>query len=171
MKQQTLCPQETMERLVDVYGTSMLRTCAAMLKDEDLAQDAVQDAFMKMYLGWADTHFDTPAGERSWVLRVTMNVCRDYLRAPWHQHIVILEELPDCPDPHQEHPVGETSQLYQCILALKPSYRQVILLHYYLDLKLKEIAIVLGISQSTAGVRLQRARGQLKKVLAEQYTG
>lgn len=161
MEHATGCLPEVLERLVDEYGTTMLRTCCVYLADEDKARDAVQDAFLKIYRAWPG--FDNPNTEKAWIMRVTVNVCKDTLRNAWNRKVTLIEEYPDIAAPQTGE--SDCGELYEQIMALAPKYRQVILLYYYQELKIKEIAHVLGVTQSTVGVRLKRARKQLEQRL------
>lgn len=154
---------QEMERLIDQYGSTMLRMCCVWLGDEHLAGDAVQDAWIKIYRAWRP--FDSPAAEKAWLLRVTVNVCKDYLRSAWKRRVSLVEEYPETAAP--QRPPSESGRLFQEILALKPKYQQVILLHYYQDLTVNEIARVLNAPQSTISVRLRRAKEQLAKRLED----
>lgn len=152
-----------MERLVEQYGSAMLRMCCVYLGDEHLARDAVQDSYIKIYRAWRP--FDSPAAEKAWVLRVTINVCKDYLRSAWKRRVSLVEEYPEMPAP--QAPSNESGRLFQEIMALKPKYKQVILLHYYQDLSVGEIARILNAPQSTISVRLRRAKALLQSRLEE----
>lgn len=150
-----------MERLVETYGTAMLRMCCVYLGDEQLALDAVQDAYIKIYRAWRS--FDSAAAEKAWVMRVVINVCKDYLRSAWKRRVFLVDEYPEIAAPQTGNAkTAEEGRLYQEILALKPKYKQVILLHYYEDLSVNEIAQVLHAPQSTISVRLRRAKQILK---------
>ena len=151
-----------MERIVDQYGTSLLRLCYLYLKDIHLAEDAVQETFLKVYRSYGQ--FAGGSGEKTWITRIAINVCKDQLRSAWKRRVSVVEELNDLPDAEGPHAV-EDEALLQEVLALKPKYREVILLYYYQDLKISEIAQALQAPESTISVRLKRAREQLKKRL------
>lgn len=157
-----VCPTSEMERMVDQYGTGMLRMCCVYLGDQHLAQDAVQDSFIKIYRAWHP--MDGPAAEKAWVMRVTVNVCKDYLRSAWKRKVNLVEQYPELPA-SEDPPKNEEGRLLAEIMALKPKYREVVLLHYYQQLRVNEIAEVLGAPQSTVSIRLRRAREALRKRL------
>lgn len=156
-----LCTTDEMERLMDRYGTAMLRLACMYLNDLHLAEDAVQDAFIKVYKAWR--HFESPEAEKAFIMRVTVNVCKDYLRSAWKRRVNLVDQYPEIAAPGE--PANEKGRLYQEILNLKPKYREVILLHYYEQLKVNEIAQVLGAPQSTVSIRLRRAKDELRKRL------
>ena len=70
-----------MERIVGAYGNAVLRMCFLYLKDSHLAEDASQETFLKVYRNYAQ--FDGTAGEKTWVMRIAINVCKRQLRSPW----------------------------------------------------------------------------------------
>ena len=156
--QEQVCPTSEMERMVDQYGTGMLRMCCVYLGDQHLAQDS----FIKIYRAWHP--MDGPAAEKAWVMRVTVNVCKDYLRSAWKRKVNLVEQYPELPA-SEDPPKNEEGRLLAEIMALKPKYREVILLHYYQQLRVNEIAEVLGAPQSTVSIRLRRAREALRKRL------
>ena len=125
---------------MDEYGTSMLRMCTMYLGDVHLAQDAVQDSFVKIYRAFKPIEEKT--AEKAWVMRITVNACKDYLRSSWKRRVNLVEEYPELPA--EQSPSREEGRLIQEIRTLKPKYREVILLHYYQQLKVNEIAEVLG---------------------------
>ena len=158
---ETRCTAQELERVIDQYGNNMLRLCCAYLSDRSLAEDAVQDAFVKIYKGWPT--FETPEGEKSWIMKVTINVCKDQLRSAWKRKVTLVEDYPELAQP--ETPETEQGLLYRAVQALKPRYKEVILLHYYQQMRVSEIAQLLGTPQSTVSVRLSRARRELEKML------
>ena len=156
--------QPDMERIVSEYGSALTRICFLYLKDTYLAQDAVQDTFLKVYRNY--TQFDASASEKTWVMRIAINVCKDYLRSAWHRRVNVVEALNEVPAEPDAH--ADDSLLLE-VMRLKPRYKEVILLFYYQDMKISEIAKVLGAPESTVAVRLKRAREQLKKRLEGWY--
>lgn len=154
-----------MDRIVRTYGNAVLRMCFLYLKDTHLAEDASQETFLKVYRSYAQ--FDGSAGEKTWIMRIAINVCKDYLRSAWNHRVNVVEALNDIPV-MQEYP-HEDDTLLREIMRLKPKYKEVILLFYYQDMKICEIARILDAPESTVSVRLKRARDQLKKRLEGWY--
>ena len=153
-----------LERIVREYGDTLLRTCFIYLKDVHLAQDAVQDTFLKIYRNY--DKFNANSSEKTWIMRIAINVCKDYLRSAWHRRVNVQEVLAEIPTSSETH---EDDTLLLEIMRLKPHYREVILLFYYHDMKISDIAKVVGAPESTVSVRLKRAREQLKKRLEDWY--
>ena len=74
-----------MDMLVKQYGDSLLRMCFLYLKDIHLAEDAVQDTLLKVYEKYSG--FDQNCAEKTWMMRIAINVCKNYLRSSWWKRI------------------------------------------------------------------------------------
>lgn len=161
-----------MERLLDTYGNDILKLCTLYLKDTHLAEDAVQDTLFKAYRKY-DT-FNGQASEKTWIMRIAINVCKNYLRTAWLKKVVTFERIDDrfldLPQNNLPEkfliPDRAGSRLLEQIVNLKPAYKEVILLYYYQRFKISEIAQILKTKESTVAVRLSRAREKLKEALA-----
>ncbi len=150
------------EKLVQEHQSALLRTCYLYLKDQTLAEDAVQDTFLKAY---RSLHlFRGESSERSWLMKIAVNTCRDIRRSgwfKWHDRRVTAEDLPEACTPFEE----EEESLVLAVMRLSIKWREVILLHYYQGMTTVEIADSLCISQSSVSGRLKRAREKLKSML------
>ncbi len=149
-------------RLVETYQTSLRRMCYAILRDEDQAQDAVQETFLKAYT--ARDAFRGECNEKTWLMRIAINTCRDYRRSGWfryHDRRVSLETLPLSAKAAGE----ERTELMLSIMRLPQPLEEVILLHYYQRMTTREIAKALRVSQTTVTSRLNRARARLRDLL------
>lgn len=125
------------------------------------AEDAVQEVFLRLYT-W-ETPFEGPDHLRYWLIRVTVNVCKDALKTPWRRRRVSLEELPETPV--FDRP--EQGELYREVMALPEKYRTVLYLFYYEELTVREIGGILGLRTTAVTTRLHRARAKLKEQLTE----
>ena len=154
------------ERLMAQYGSRLLRMCALYLKDADLAQDAVQDTFLKAYRHWQDYRKD--ASEITWLSKIAMNVCRDYRKRAYFRHHSRSPALDSLPEEAQDFRFPDDTVLHQ-VMALPAKYRQAVLLRYYQGLKLREVAEALGISEGAVRKRLKGANARLRQALKEWY--
>ena len=150
-----------LDRLMEQYGSCLLRMSALYLKDADLAQDAVQETFLKAYRFLKD--FRGEANERTYLTRIAINTCKDMLRTGWFRHVerrVTPEELPvrQTADPYHR-------EVAAAVMNLPRKQREVTLLYYYQGMTMPEIADILHISQPAVTGRLKKAREQLKKEL------
>lgn len=166
MKESLVPNQEMpdMQRLISEHGNHLLRMCYLYLHDLQLAEDAVQETYIKMYKNWGS--FRKDCSEKTWITAIAINVCKSYLRSSWYRQW----RLPANQDyePSYEDKIRDDTVLKE-IAKLKPKYREVILLFYYEQLKVKEIAHILHITESAVTVRLARARKQLKISLKGWY--
>ena len=150
-----------MERLVAAYGTAVKRMCLLYLHDLSLAEDAAQETFLKAWRAY-DT-FRGDASEKTWLMRIAINTCRDMQRTGWFRHMDRRVTPDDLPSGSVQFP--QESSLVNEVMALPRRYREVVLLHYYQGLSLAETAAVLGSNINTVKSRLMRARKMLKTQL------
>lgn len=154
--------EELFCQLVERYQSSLLRMCCVYLKDNALAEDAVQETFVKAYRNL--TTFRGESSEKTWLFRIGMNVCRDMRRGRWFRY-VDLRVTPDT----LPIPAGEAEEDYeelaQAIVLLPDKYKEVILLHYYQNMNVRETAQALGLAPSSVSNRLKKAHARLKSLL------
>ena len=151
-------------RAVERHQDMVYRVALHSLGTPQDADDAVQEVFLRLYQ--RAEPFDSPEHLRRWLLRVTLNYCRDVLKSPWRRRRVSLESLPELPAFQRE----EERVLYQTVMSLPEKYRTVLDLFYYEELSVREIAALLHIEVSAVTTRLSRARGKLKDVLGEGWS-
>ena len=69
------------------FAITRLRCCAVAISyfgDRGLAEDAVQETYLKAYQHWAD--FRAESSEKTWLFRIAINTCRDIRRSAWFRH-------------------------------------------------------------------------------------
>jgi len=153
---------EKFERMVADHQTALLRMCCLHLGDLALAEGAVQETFLKAWR--ALSAFRGESSEKTWLMRIAINVCRDMQRGNWFRFVdrrrtpSVLPEAVSPIEPYEE-------QLVADVMNLPVKLREVILLYYYQGMNTLEIADSLGISQSSVSGRLKRGREKLKKEL------
>lgn len=156
--------EATLEQLMMQYGTVLLRMCTIHLRDAALAEDAVQDTFVKAYQRLDNLR---DAGrERSWLMSIALNTCRDYLRTAWLRHIDRRVSIDLLPEPTCESIWPDPTVINE-VMRLPTRQREAVLLRYYQGMKLHEVADALHISPSTVKQRLDKAnillRGRLER--------
>ena len=151
-----------LERLVLQYQQSLLRTCFLYLRDRTLAEDAVQETFLKAYRSLAS--FRGECSEKTWLMKIAMNTCCD-LRRAHRLRSIDPRRIPDLLPQAAEPFAPAEEELVTQVIQLPRKLREVILLYYYQDMTVTEIAVSLGISQSSVSGRLKRARGKLRTLL------
>ena len=158
MKLDTLKPCNDLEAAVERYSHRVQSLAFVYLKNKFDAEDAAQDVFLK-YLRRAPW-FLSAQKEKSWLMTVTANRCRDMLRAMYRQDLPLTEDIQYLPP--------EESEVLQAVLELDTDYRVPIHLYYYEGYSIKEIAKLLHIRPGTVGSRLSRGRELLRKRLGEE---
>lgn len=146
-------------RAMDAYGDTVRRVCMVHLKNHSDAEDIFQTVFLKYALSSAV--FDSEEHEKAWLLRVTINACKDLLKSFFHSRTVPLEEImeqpAELPEDHRE--------VLEAVLALPQKYRDVVYLHDYEGYTAPEIGALLKKNPNTIYTLLTRAREQLRETL------
>ena len=153
-----------LEGWVRAYGTAILRTCFVCLWDAREAEDAMQETFIKAWRAMDAFEGRNGASEKTWLCHIALNVCRDVQRSRWFRHIDMRRALEDLPQ-GVAAALPEDRALLMDVMQLPDKYRQPILLYYYHDMTIEEVAQVLHIGKSTVHNRLRKAEGMLKLTL------
>ena len=157
-----LTRQEILTRLVETYQTALLHICYMILHDEALAEDAVQETYIKAYKGLES--FRGESSDKTWLFRIGVNVCRDMKRARWFRYVdrrVDFDTLPLRTAPMDD----DHEDLAQAVVLLPDKYKEVILLHYYQNMNVTEVAQTLGLAPSSVSNRLKKAREKLRVLM------
>ena len=155
-----------LNRLMEQYGSSLLRMCTLYLKDADLAQDAVQETFIRAYRHLKE--YRGESSERTWLTSIAINVSRDMLRTAWFRHQSRSTDIDTLPEKPAEFEFPDNTVLTE-VMNLPAKYREIVLLKYYQGLKLKEIASALGLTDGRVRSRLNKANELLRDRLKEWY--
>jgi RNA polymerase sigma factor (sigma-70 family) len=138
------------------------RTVTMILRDHELAEDVTQEAFLKLLRHWRIVSgYDQP---EAWVRRVAIRLAvrhaqREIGRRE-RERVTSASEARSDPEPDVD--------LADAIAVLAPMQRAAVVLYYYADLPIAEIARNLVVSESTVKQHLHRARGRLAELLAEE---
>lgn len=157
--------EEEAARAIERYGDMVRRLCLVHLKNPADTEDIFQNVFLKYVL--SPVVFESPEHEKAWLIRVTINACRDLVKSFFRSRTVPLEELLDQPAPLLE----EHREVLEAVLALPPKYRDAVYLHYYEGYTAAEIGKLLGKNTNTVYTLLTRARDQLRKTLGGDRDG
>lgn len=148
--------QTAPEQLVQTYGAMVYRLAYAQTRSRADADGIFQEVFLRAVQ--CRPAFDSPAHEKAWLIRVTLNCLKSHWRAAWRRHDVPLDERIPFPAP-EEHALDDA------LRRLPPKYRTAIHLYYYEGYTAEEIARMSGERPSTVRARLTRARGKLRDLL------
>ncbi|KRQ86910.1 RNA polymerase sigma factor YlaC [Caloramator mitchellensis] len=157
------------ESLIDKYGDDVLRVCYVYTKDYSAAQDLFQEVFIKVY-NKLDS-FRGESNEKTWIIQIAINTCKDYLKSAWIKRIVSFEfnEENEASSNTERSVIEniEKQEIMKSVLKLSSKLREVILLYYYFGYSSSEIAKITGVTESAVRSRLMRAREDLKQFLEE----
>lgn len=151
---------------VETYSDAILRTCFLYLSDQAQAEDALQDTWIKAWRHMAEFERKNIQSEKAWLMRIAVNICKDYRRTAWFRHVDRRKALDELP-PALMRTEGDMPSLSLLVMELPDRYKQVILLYYYQGLTQRETAETLGISPAAVLRRLRSA----EKLLAQSLTG
>lgn len=146
--------------LVKKYIDTVYRIALSDTKSVHDAEDVTQNVFLALLR--QKQPFDGDEHIRNWLIRVAVNECKKWHRAPWRHHISFEEcaaVLPDVPQPQRE--------ILDAVMALPRKYRIPIYLYYYEECSTQEIAQILKIPKGTVCTNLNRGREMLKLSLEE----
>lgn len=156
------------EGLMNSFGNDVLRTAYMYVKDMHTAEDIFQEVFIKVY---NNLHtFEGNSNIKTWIMRITINTCKDFFKSAYHRRIVPMEEFVG------DAIVSETDfdrlereetahAVKEAVMELPERYREVIFCVYYQELSMDQTAEALGIPSGTVKSRLARGKDKLKELM------
>lgn len=151
--------EREMAEAIQRHGDTVRRLCMVHLKNYADTEDIFQTVFLKYAL--TSVSFDSDEHEKAWLIRVTLNACKDLLKSIFRSRTVSLEELMEQPAQLS----ADHREVLEAVLSLPARYRDVVYLHYYEEYTAPEIARILGKNVNTVYTRLTRAKGLLREKL------
>ena len=150
---------ELFRQRVQSFGDTVYRVAFNRLQNFSDAEDVLQEVFISLYT--TKCVFGSDEHLKAWLIRVTINKCKDLKKSFWNSRTQPLDE-----NIHMAYSFSETdSSVLDEIKKLPPVYRDVVYLYYYEGYKINEIADMTGVSVNTASTRLKRARKKLGIIL------
>ena len=146
--------------LAQRYMDTIFRVAYSYLRSQADADDVTQDVLIQLYK--TDTAFESDDHLKHWLIRVTVNRCKNIFRSPWRK----VEDIADYEN-SLTFEAPEHRELFDAVMALDKRYRLPVLLYYYEGYSQKEVAGLLSLPEETVRTRLFRARGKLKTTLTE----
>lgn len=148
---------------IDRYGDMVRRICFMQLKNYADVEDVFQEVFLKYVLHTAP--FESDAHERAWLIRVSINTCKDVLKSFFKRRVRSIEDVDITSFTMQP----EDGVVLDAVLRLPDKYKNVIYLHYYEGYTAVEIGAILQKNENTIYTWLSRAKKQLKESLGGDY--
>ena len=151
--------EQEVNRAIDLNADTVKRICMLYLKSASDTEDIFQEVFLKYAL--SSVIFESPEHENAWIIRITINRCKDLLKSFFRSRTVPIDEASllsgNEPEVH--------SEVLEAVLALPQKYRDVIYLHYYEGYSAAEVGKILGKNCNTVYTLLARARKLLQEKL------
>ncbi|WP_078433679.1 sigma-70 family RNA polymerase sigma factor [Metabacillus halosaccharovorans] len=158
--------EQIIDQLMANYSDDVLHLVFSYVKNRTTAEDLTQEIFIKCYekLG----QFNNKSSIKTWLYRIAINHCKDYLRS-WHYRKInfsekILDYIPSKSKHVEEEIISKNvaNSLMSAVMGLPVKYREVVFLHYYEELSLANISKITGVNSNTLKTRLKHARELLK---------
>ena len=157
-----LAKSDAQSAAIERYFNMVYKLALSQTKNVHNAEDIVQNVFLKFLQN--SQKLETDDYQKAWLIRVTLNECKNLFSASWFKKNVSLEE---------ERPVvfdtDEKNDVYAAMLSLPSKYRAVIHLFYYEDMTVEEISKALKRSETLIKTQLSRGRDMLRKALKGGY--
>lgn len=161
---------DVIDDLMNKHGTEILHLAYSYVRNKQTAEDLTQDIFLKCY-----ERLDSFQGRsqvKTWLFRIAINHCKDYLRSWYYRKIQLTDLIADFGMSTDSSPEAtmmkndEKNKIHQAIFLLPIKYREIIFLYYFHELSQKEISEICKMNINTVKSRLTTARKLLKKKLA-----
>ncbi|MCD7034349.1 sigma-70 family RNA polymerase sigma factor [Metabacillus sp. GX 13764] len=151
--------------LIDQYWVSVKKLAFTYVKDWGLAEDVTQEVFIRCYRNL--DQYRGEAGYKTWLYKIAINRCKDELKSRWFTFHQIKEKAGKRTASAEQSFLDRQRKkdLSELVLRLPLKYREVIMLHYYEELKMEEIKLLLGMNISTVKTRLRRGKMLLKSMM------
>ena len=151
--------EQEANRAIEQYADTVRRICMVHLKNYTDTEDVLQTVFLK-YVQSA-IQFESDEHERAWLIRVTINACKDLLKSFFRSRTLsidqLIEQAAELPPDNRE--------VLEAVLSLPAKYRDVVYLHYYENYTAPQISRILGKNVNTVYTLLTRSKKKLKEKL------
>lgn len=151
-----------------IYYEKTFHAAFFIARNKEIAEDATQEAFLRAYNKLKELKDPNKIGP--WLAVVAMNCARDILRK--RNYFIPFENIEllasqDIKYPDEFNKIEIKLEIQKILNSLTIEYRQALVLRYYYDLPIREIAEHLGVSEVAAKSRLHRARAEVEKIMKE----
>lgn len=157
---------ENTKNWIELYNKRLFYIAFSILGDEFLAQDCVQEAFIKA--GIKARQLKNKDKPFVWLAKILINECRSLSKKKWLTKVVITNEI-EAETKEDDYPSLCEANLHQLVMRLPYKQRTVIQLYYWNDCSIKDVSEIMDITESTCKVCMHRARLKLKQMIGEGF--
>lgn len=162
-----------LDEMMSLYGQDILQLVYSYVKDTVVAEDLTQEIFIKCYK--ALPTYNQQSKIRTWLWKIAINHCKDYRKSWYFRNVLTTEKDQEwtSTDNVEEAVIqhDEDRVLADAVIALPIQYRELIYLHYFQEMKLKEISEITGVKLGTVKTRMRQAKKRLKAYWEESTDG
>jgi len=151
--------EQEVNRAIERYSNTVRRLCMIHLKNEADTEDIFQTVFLKYVL--SSVSFESEEHEKAWLIRVTINACKDLIRSFFRSHTVSLDEVMEQPSLLPP----DNREVLEAVLSLPKKYKDVVYLHYYEGYTAPQISRIIGKNVNTIYTLLTRSKQMLREKL------
>ncbi|MBQ8236732.1 MAG: sigma-70 family RNA polymerase sigma factor [Oscillospiraceae bacterium] len=151
--------EQEVNSALERYADMVLRLCMVYLKNGADAEDIFQTVFLKYALHSRD--FENAEHEKAWLIRVTVNACKDLLKSFFHSRTIAMDDF----SKYAPAVTAEQYAVMEAVWSLPKQYRDVIYLHYYEGYTAPEIAGILKRNPNTVYTHLHKGKKLLREIL------
>ena len=164
-----LYTEQELARILSEYGKSVYRLAFIKTKNYSDADDIYQEVFLRLIKN--DKEFKSDEYLKNWLLKTTINLCKDLWKSAWYRNNSLLSDFQE--DSGYEYESvnekdDESSEVTNAVMQLPQKYREVIHLYYYEGYTEKEIAQMLNTNEKTISSRMIRGRKKLKELFEKE---
>lgn len=162
--------------LVDRYQSKVFTTIFLIVKDQDVAEDLLQDVFVKVLHTLNSDKYNEEGKFQPWVMRIAHNMAIDYFRKAKRYPTILLEDgsnllnsLSFAEDSSEEQRIKDETHAWvrNLIDELPEAQKEVVIMRHYLDMSFQEIAEQTGVSINTALGRMRYALNHIRKKMKQ----
>ncbi len=151
--------EQEVNRAIEQYSDTVRRICMIHLKNYADTEDIFQTVFLKYAL--SPISFKNEEHEKAWLIRVTINACKDLLKSAFRRRAVPLDSLTE----QAALLPQDDKDVLEAVLSLPKKYKDVVYLHYYEEYTAPQISQILGKNVNTIYTLLTRSKQILKEKL------
>jgi RNA polymerase sigma-70 factor (ECF subfamily) len=162
--------------LVDRYQCKVFTTIFLIVKDQDVAEDLLQDVFVKVLHTLNSDKYNEEGKFQPWVMRIAHNMAIDHFRKAKRYPTILLEDgsnllnsLSFAEDSSEEQRIKDETHAWvrNLIDELPEAQKEVVIMRHYLDMSFQEIAEQTGVSINTALGRMRYALNHIRKKMKQ----